>query len=132
MTLWTVVCQAICPWDFSDKKSDTKLGCHFLLQGVFLTQGSNPHLLHCREILYPLNHSYGEHRQHQFPSQTTKHKSSQLPNPKRAQNIHRWVIGKQLQMTHKKRCFFSVKIGEVQSKTLFSPHPLDLFQLNGC
>ena len=22
------------------------MGCHFLLQGIFLTQGSNPHLLH--------------------------------------------------------------------------------------
>ena len=25
--------------------------CHFLLQGIFLTQGSNPGLLHCRWIL---------------------------------------------------------------------------------
>ena len=26
---------------------------HVLLQGIFLTQGSlNPHLLHCRQILY--------------------------------------------------------------------------------
>ena len=31
------------------------MGCHYLLQGIFLTQGSNPHLwhlLHCRWILY--------------------------------------------------------------------------------
>ena len=28
------------------------VGCHFLLQGIFLTQGSNPGLLHCRWILY--------------------------------------------------------------------------------
>ena len=27
------------------------MGCHFLLQGIFLTQGSNPGLLHCRQIL---------------------------------------------------------------------------------
>ena len=30
-------------------------GCHFLLQGIFLTQRSHPclvHLLHCRQILY--------------------------------------------------------------------------------
>ena len=31
-------------------------GCHFLLQGVFLTQGSNWSLLHCRRILYCLSH----------------------------------------------------------------------------
>ena len=30
------------------------MGCHFLLQGIFPTQGSNPHLLHCQQILYHL------------------------------------------------------------------------------
>ena len=34
----------LCPWDFLSKK--TGVGCHFLLQGVFPTQGSNLHLLH--------------------------------------------------------------------------------------
>ena len=28
------------------------MGCHFLLQGIFPTQGSNPHLLHRRWLLY--------------------------------------------------------------------------------
>ena len=32
------------------------MGCHFLLQGIFLTQGSNPGLLHSRQILYRLSH----------------------------------------------------------------------------
>ena len=27
------------------------VGCHFLLQGIFLTQESNPSLLHWRQIL---------------------------------------------------------------------------------
>ena len=31
-------------------------GSHSLLQGIFLTQGSNPCLLHCRQILYHLSH----------------------------------------------------------------------------
>ena len=31
---------------------NTGVGCHFLLQGVFPTQGSNPGLPHCRQILY--------------------------------------------------------------------------------
>ena len=35
-------------------------GCHFLLQGVFPTQGSNPGFLHCRQILYHLNHQPGK------------------------------------------------------------------------
>ena len=29
---------------------------HSLLQGIFLVQGSNPGLLHCKQILYHLNH----------------------------------------------------------------------------
>ena len=36
---------------------NTGLGCHVLLQGIFPTQGSNPSLPHCRQILYCLNHS---------------------------------------------------------------------------
>ena len=35
---------------------NTGVGCHALLQGIFLTQGSNPDLLHCRQILYHLSH----------------------------------------------------------------------------
>ena len=34
----------LCPWDSPGKK--TGVGCHALLQGIFLTQGSNLHLLH--------------------------------------------------------------------------------------
>jgi len=32
------------------------VGCHALLQEIFLTQGLNPGLLHCRQILYHLSH----------------------------------------------------------------------------
>ena len=40
--------------EFSSQESG--VGCHFLLQGIFSTQGSNPGLLYCRLILYSLNH----------------------------------------------------------------------------
>ena len=44
---WTVVYKApLCPWNFPGKS--TGVGCHFLLQGIFPTQGSNPGLPHCR------------------------------------------------------------------------------------
>ena len=33
---------------------NTGVGCHFLLQGIFPTQGMNPGLPHCRRILYQL------------------------------------------------------------------------------
>ena len=42
-----------CPWDPSGKK--TGVGCRFLPQGIFPTQGSYPDLLHYRQILYHLN-----------------------------------------------------------------------------
>ena len=35
---------------------NTGADCHFLLQEIFLTQGSNLHLQHCRWILYHLSH----------------------------------------------------------------------------
>ena len=35
---------------------DTGVGCHFLLQEIFPTQGSNSGFLHCRQILYQLSH----------------------------------------------------------------------------
>ena len=35
---------------------NTEVGSLSLLQGIFPTQGSNPGLLHCRQILYQLSH----------------------------------------------------------------------------
>ena len=35
----------LCPWDSPGK--NTGVGFHFLLQGIFPTQESNPGLLHC-------------------------------------------------------------------------------------
>ena len=42
------------PQNSSGKNSG--VGCHSLVQGIFPTQGSNPGLLHCRQILYHLSH----------------------------------------------------------------------------
>ena len=36
--------------------ANARVGCHALLQGIFLTQGSSPGLLHCRQILNHLSH----------------------------------------------------------------------------
>ena len=46
----------LCPWNSLGK--NTGLGSHSLLQGIFPTQGLNPGLLHCRQILYRLRHIY--------------------------------------------------------------------------
>ena len=48
VTLWTVDRQAPLSMGFSSK--NTGVGCHSLLQGIFLTQGLNPSLLYCRQI----------------------------------------------------------------------------------
>ena len=39
---------------------NTGVGCHFLLQEIFPTQGLNPGLPHCRQMLYHLSHQ-GSH-----------------------------------------------------------------------
>ena len=36
--------------------TSTGVGCHFLLQGIFPTQGSKPGLPHCRQMLYGLSY----------------------------------------------------------------------------
>ena len=53
ISLWShrlLPARLLCPGDSPGK--NTGVGCHFLLQGIFPTQGSNPGLLHCRQILY--------------------------------------------------------------------------------
>ena len=52
------------------------VGCHFLLQGIFQTQGLNLGLPHCRQMLYLLSHqgslllSEGGHFFHKFNNST--------------------------------------------------------------
>ena len=47
LTPWTIACQAPSFQDFPGK--NTGVGCCFLLQGIFPTQGSNLGLLHFRQ-----------------------------------------------------------------------------------
>ena len=49
------------PWDIPGKS--TGVGCHLLLQGIFLTLGSNPGLPHCRQTLYCLSHQGSPNRE---------------------------------------------------------------------
>ena len=42
------------PWN--SPGNSNRMGCHFLLQEVFPTQGRNPGLMHYRQILYCLSH----------------------------------------------------------------------------
>ena len=48
------------------------MGCHFLLQGIFLTQGSNLGLPHYRQTLYHLSHQGSPTKQQQTHTNTEK------------------------------------------------------------
>ena len=55
------------PWYFPGKNA--RVRCHFFLQRIFLTQGSNLGLLHCRWILYWLSYQGSQtHITERFPS----------------------------------------------------------------
>ena len=51
-----------CPWNSPGQ--NTGVGSLSLLQGIFPTQGSNPGLRHCRQILHQLSHK-GSPSRHQ-------------------------------------------------------------------
>ena len=44
----------LCPWNFPSK--NTRVGCYFLLQGIFPGQEWNPRLLHWQADSLPLSH----------------------------------------------------------------------------
>ena len=62
------------------------VGCHALLQGIFLTQGSNPGLPHCRRILYYLSHQ-GTTGLHPSPLIDPQLESFQLKKPKQTKHL---------------------------------------------
>ena len=47
----------LCLWDFPGKS--TGVDCHFIVQGIFPTQKSNPHLLPFQANSLPLSHQGG-------------------------------------------------------------------------
>ena len=51
---WTLTTRHLHLWTSPGK--NTGVGSHSFLQEIFLTQGSNPGLLHCWQILYHLSH----------------------------------------------------------------------------
>ena len=53
-TLWTVAHQA--PLSMGFPRQECSVGCHFFLQGIFLTQKLNLHLLHWHAGSLPLSH----------------------------------------------------------------------------
>ena len=97
MTLWTVAHRLICPWDSLGK--NTGVGSHSLLQGIFLIQGSNLGLLHCRQILYHLSHQESPLRMavYIFPFYSLHSSHPFLPYPT---HVHKSVLYQQQLINH--------------------------------
>ena len=83
-------CLTLCdPMDCSPWNSpgqNTGVGSCSLLQGIFPTQGSNPGLLHCRQILYQLSHK-GSPRILEWVAYPFSRRSSQSRNRTRVSCI---------------------------------------------
>ena len=75
----------LCPWD--SPGDNMGVSCHFLLQGIFLTQGSNPHLLLDRRVLY--HWAAGE--AHQMAAQ--KSVFSERMNEVGSSLLLQWTVG---------------------------------------
>ena len=116
----------LCPWDSPGK--NTGVGCYALLQGIFPTQGSNPHflcLLHYRQILYLMSHQgsplylhiacrawFLPAQEHQLSqkwlwrhmTQTPARPSGQLrassPSDCVGADLYKWVLGTQPRSGH--------------------------------
>ena len=65
---------------------NTGVGCHALLQGTFTTQGQNPGLPHCRQILQHLSHQ-GSSRILEWVACPFSSRSSRLRNQTRVSCI---------------------------------------------
>ena len=88
-------CPTLCdPLDYSPPGSSVHrnlpgknigVGCHAFLQGIFPTQGSNPDLPHCRQILYQL--SFKGSQKDTYSPHGTETENLKI-RPKRATDFH--------------------------------------------
>jgi len=75
-SLWPHGLWLLRPGDFPGK--GTGVGCHFLLQRIFLTQGSNPALPHCRRMLYHLSHQGSLKGHRRYPKEKPEERGAGL------------------------------------------------------
>ena len=82
--VWFFATHALQPARFMGFSRQEYWSCHFLLQRIFLTQGSNPGLLHCRLILYPLSYQgspFPSSNQQSLQADSLPSELSQKPAP---------------------------------------------------
>ena len=87
LTPWSVAHQAALSMGFSN----TGVGCHPLLQGIFPTEELNPGFSHCRQILYHLSHQ-GSPRTLEWVDCPFSRGSSQPRNWNRGLLHCRWIL----------------------------------------
>ena len=93
-TPWTVARQA--PLSMDSPGKHTGIGSHSLLQGIFLTQGLNLGLLHCRQVLYHLSHRGSPHVQIFCPALFWK---KSFPDSSARSNLDRWLVKSAAQLS---------------------------------
>ena len=80
----------LCPWNFPGKS--TGVGCHFLLQDIFPTQGLNPGLPHCRQTFYHLSHQRSQlWRRWYFSSGWKEDRKSEWVVEESQRDLEAWV-----------------------------------------
>ena len=78
-TPWTMPTRLLHPWNFPGK--NTGVGCHSLLQGIFLSQRLNLGLRHFRQMLYRLSHQGSKHKERILKAAREKQQVTYKGNP---------------------------------------------------
>ena len=106
----------LCPWNFPGKI--TGMGCHFLLQGIFPTQGSNLHLLcllHWQADSLPLHHLGSLNILNLISFKVTLCQPSTLIKPQILNSYLKIEDIKLINTVNLKFCFFFLKFFNVVS-----------------
>ena len=107
----------LCPWNSLGK--NTGVGCHFLLQGIFLVQGLNLGLLHFRQIL-PCSYSSRIIMESKHSVQTHE---ILIPLPPSSQ---------QLSYSNRQSTLPTASLSQAKKVSFSSSHSLWLHRVSGC
>ena len=97
----------LCSWNSPGK--NTGVGSHCLLQGTFLTRGSNLGLPHCRQILYHLSHQGSPIKAYYTKKYERKQSSKSVTLQWKLDLIKPWRERLAIPIIHYAVCFFFLK-----------------------
>ena len=121
-TPWTVPTRLLCLWNFS--AMSISVGCHFLLQGIFPTQGLNPRLLYWQAVSLSLSHqgSLHLHCPPQLPHHSVHTRGLVLQLKSRARGEHGASACTVLLRSFLVLVWASPLSGEMEKENTFLPH----------